>query len=176
MEQDRTQRDHSLKGVSQGTEDDPTSPDVPDEIVRSIRIDASAQAVYDLISEPGWFINDGEYREHDVTVDGATATLVDPVHGEFMIDIVELDPPRRAVFRWLAGVAGALEDHAATTVEFTIVPVGTGVELTVRESGFARISADAAERRARFEDNTQGWIEELGVAKARVEALRADAR
>jgi uncharacterized protein YndB with AHSA1/START domain len=154
---------------------DTVSPDVPDEIVRSIRIEASAQAVYDLISEPGWFINDGEYREHDISVDGSTATVVDPVHGEFSIGIVELDPPRRAVYRWLGGEAGSLEDHPANTVEFTIEPVGDGVELTVRESGFAAISADAAQRRRTFEENSKGWIEELGVAKARVEAGKSTA-
>lgn len=158
MEQDRRHQD---------TDDQ----DVPDEIVRSIRIEASAPAVFDLISEPGWFINDGEYRAHDITVDGAIARVVDLVHGEFMIEIVVLEPPYRAVFRWLGGEAGDLDDQPANTVEFTIAPAGDGVELTVRESGFARISADAAERRARFEDNTQGWIEELGVAKARVEAV-----
>ena len=149
---------------------DLTVEDVPDEIVRSIRIAASAETVFDVISEPGWFINDGEYRAHEITVDGTTATVVDPVHGEFAIDIVELDRPRRAVFRWLGGVAGALEDFPANTIEFTIVPDGDGVELTVRETGFAGLSADAVQRRRSFEANAQGWIEELGVAKVRAEA------
>ncbi|GAA1489743.1 SRPBCC domain-containing protein [Brachybacterium sacelli] len=147
-----------------------TTDDIPDEIVRSIRIDASAETVFDLISEPGWFINDGEYREHEITVDGATATVVDPVHGEFSIGTLELDRPRRAVFQWLGGEVGALEDFPSNTIEFTIEPAGDGVELTVREVGFAGISPDAVERRTRFEDNTQGWIEELGVAKTRAEA------
>lgn len=165
MDQNSRNRD----SVNQDRSDAP-SPDVPDEIVRSIRIEAGAQAVYDLISEPGWFINDGEYREHDITVDGSTATVVDPVHGEFSIGIVELDPPHRAVYRWLGGEAGSLEDHPANTVEFTIEPQGDGVELTVRETGFASISADAAQRRRTFEENTKGWVEELAVAKDRVEA------
>lgn len=170
MDQNSRNRD----SVHQDRSDAPY-PDVPDEIVRSIRIEAGAQAVYDLISEPGWFINDGEYREHDITVDGSTATVVDPVHGEFSIGIVELDPPHRAVYRWLGGEAGSLEDHPANTVEFTIEPVGDGVELTVRESGFAAIGADAAQRRRTFEANSKGWIEELAVAKARVEAGKSAA-
>ena len=147
-----------------------TTEDVPDEIARSIHIDATAEAVFEVISEPGWFINDGEYREHEITVAGATATVVDPVHGEFSIGTVELDPPHRAVFRWLGGVAGALEELPTTTIEFTITPDGSGVELSVRETGFAGVSTDAAVRRARYVDNTQGWTEELEVARTRSEA------
>ncbi|MGP9536434.1 SRPBCC domain-containing protein [Brachybacterium sp. AOP43-C2-M15] len=146
-----------------------TTDDVPDEILRSIHVAASAETVFDVISEPGWFINDGEYREHRITREGPTAIVVDPVHGGFQIGTVELDPPRRAVFRWLSGVAGALEDGPATTIEFTIEPEGEGVRLTVRETGFAGISTDA-ERRARYEDNLGGWIEELDVARVQAEA------
>ncbi|WP_217005257.1 hypothetical protein [Brevibacterium luteolum] len=36
-------------------------------IDRSIDINASAHAVFTLISQPGWFINDGELRDHTVT-------------------------------------------------------------------------------------------------------------
>jgi hypothetical protein len=83
---------------------------------------------------------------------------------------VELDPPRRAVFRWLGGEVGALEESPANTIEFTIADEEGGVRLTVRETGFAGISTDAAERRARFEANDTGWREELAVAKTQAEA------
>ena len=142
-----------------------TTDDVPDEVVRSVRVEASAETVFDVISEPGWFINDGEYREHGILRDGASAIVVDPVHGEFEIGIVELDPPRRAVFRWLGGDAGSLEDLPSNLVEFTIEDQEGGVLLTVRETGFAGLDEDAAARRARFESNDSGWAEELGVAK-----------
>jgi uncharacterized protein YndB with AHSA1/START domain len=149
-----------------------TTDDVPDEIVRSIRIAASAETVFAIISEPGWFINDGEYREHEITTEGDASRVVDPVHGTFDIGTVELDPPRRAVFRWLGGQAGSLEEFPVNTIEFTIEPEGDGVLLSVRETGFSGISADAAERRRRFEDNTQGWVEELAVARSLAEASR----
>lgn len=149
-----------------------TTDDVPDEIVRSIRIAASAETVFAIISEPGWYINDGEYREHEITRDGDVSRVVDPVHGPFEISTVELDPPRRAVFRWLAGQTGSLDELPANTIEFTIEPDGEGVLLSVRETGFSEVSADAAERRRRFEDNTQGWLEELAVARTLAEAAR----
>ena len=146
-----------------------TTDDVPDEIVRSIHVEASAETVFDVISEPGWFINDGAYREHEIRRDGSRATVVDPVHGEFQLEVVTLDPPRRAVFRWLGGDAGSLEDFPSNTVEFTIEDQEAGVRLTVRETGFAGLDEDAAARRARFESNDSGWVEELGVAKAQAE-------
>lgn len=142
-----------------------TTEDVPDEIIRSIHIDATARTVWDIVSEPGWFINDGAYREHEVIIEGDVSRVIDPVHGEFSIRTDELDPPRRAVFRWLGGEAGDSEDAPANTVEFTIEPEGDGVLLTVREHGFADISQDAAKRRQWFEDNTKGWIEELDLAR-----------
>ncbi|MFC7374867.1 MULTISPECIES: SRPBCC domain-containing protein [unclassified Brachybacterium] len=147
-----------------------TTDDVPDEIMRSIHIDASAETVFAIISEPGWFINDGEYRPHEIEIDGDVARVVDPVHGEFSLGIEALEPPRRAVFTWLGGQAGAFDDCPKNTVEFTIEPDGNGVQLTVRERGFAEISSDAAVRRERFEDNTKGWIEELAVARTLAEA------
>jgi uncharacterized protein YndB with AHSA1/START domain len=146
-----------------------TTDDVPDEVVRSVHVEASAETVFEVISEPGWFINDGEYREHEIRRDGASAIVVDPVHGEFEIGIVELDPPRRAVFRWLGGDAGSLKDFPSNLVEFTIEDQEGGVLLTVRETGFAGLDEDAAARRARFESNDSGWVEELAVAKTQAE-------
>ena len=145
--------------------DVPDALDVPDEIIRSIRIAADAQTVFDIVSEPGWFINDGEYREHQVASDGATARVTDPVLGEFEVGIVALEPPHRAVFCWLGGDAGPLADAPRNTVTFTIEPREDGVVLTVRETGFASLDADAVDRRRRFEEHSAGWVEELAVAR-----------
>lgn len=150
----------------------PAALDVPDEIVRSIRIAADPETVFAIVSEPGWFINDGTHREHTVESDGRTARVTDPVHGTFEIGIVELDAPHRAVFRWLGGDAGTLEDAPQNTVTFTIVPDDDGVVLTVTETGFASLDADAVDRRRRFEENSAGWEEELTVARERARELR----
>ncbi|MGO1439661.1 MAG: SRPBCC domain-containing protein [Brevibacterium yomogidense] len=143
----------------------PDAPDVPDEIVRSIRIAADAQTVFDIVSEPGWFINDGEYREHQVVSDGTTARVTDPVLGQFEVGIVALEPPHRAVFCWLGGDAGSLADAPRNTVTFTVEPSEDGVVLTVHETGFASLDADAVDRRRRFEEHSAGWVEELAVAR-----------
>ncbi|MGX1598284.1 SRPBCC domain-containing protein [Dietzia maris] len=152
-----------------GNEPDTTTDDVPDEIVRSIRIDAEAQTVWGIVSEPGWFINDGEWSEHEITTEGDVSRVVDPVHGEFSIRTVELDPPRRAVFRWLGGQVGSVDEFPSNTIEFTVEPQGAGVVLTVRETGFAGLSSDAVVRRQRFEENSAGWETELDLARRRAE-------
>ncbi|UVE93991.1 SRPBCC domain-containing protein [Dietzia sp. B32] len=152
-----------------GTGPDTTTDDVPDEIVRTIHIDAGAQTVWGIVSEPGWFINNGEWAEHEITTEGDVSHVVDPVHGEFSIRTVELDPPRRAVFRWLGGQIGDVDEFPSNTIEFTVEPRGDGVVLTVRETGFAGLSRDAVVRRQRFEENSAGWEAELDIARRRAE-------
>lgn len=148
-----------------------TSSGMPDEIVRSVEIAASAERVFALISEPGWFINAGDYVEHERTDlgDGLTR-VVDPDHGPFEVRTLALEPPHRAVFSWSAGETGAPLGALSTTVEFTVAPYGEGVLLTVRESGFASLPEEAAARRKRFEANSSGWDLELDVARGVCEA------
>lgn len=150
-----------------------TTADVPDEIVRSIRIAAGVRTVWDIVTEPGWFINDGEYTEHEIETDGDVSRITDPVHGQFTIGTEALEPPHRAVFRWLGGAAGALEDVPSNTIEFTLEPEGDEVVLTVVERGFAGLSEDARERRRWYEENAQGWEQELDLARRLAERAAA---
>lgn len=152
-----------------------TIDDVPDEIVRSIHIQSDARTVWGIVSEPGWFINDGRWTPHEITTEGDISRVVDPVHGEFSIRTLRLEPPRLAVFQWLGGQAGELgqDELTANTVEFTIEPREGGVLLTVRETGFAGMSEDAVVRRRRFEENTAGWVAELEIARERAGTLGA---
>ena len=146
----------------------PGSP-IPDEIVRSVLIHASAEEVFAVIREPGWFINDGEYREHKITRQGAVTQVVDPVHGSFQLAIEAHEPPNRIRFRWLGGGLGEISDAPNNTVEFVIDPAGTAkrnlVRLTVRERGFAKLGLDESVRRRNYEENYRGWAQQLGVAK-----------
>jgi hypothetical protein len=66
---------------------------------------------------------------------------------------------------------------ASTLVEFWIDETSSdSVTLRVLESGFASLPGDAAARRKRLDENTEGWTIELGVAKRYVENVHADAR
>lgn len=142
---------------------------VPDEIVRSVLIGASAEKVFSIVREPGWFINDGEYREHTIVKHGPVTQVIDPVHGSFQLAMEVHEPPNRIAFRWLGGGLGEISDAPNNTVEFVIDPAGTParnlVRLTVRERGFARIVVDEAVRRRNYEENVRGWEQQLELAR-----------
>ena len=151
----------------------PANEPVPDEIVRSILIKASAETVFAVIGEPGWFLNDGEYREHRISEHGPVTQVTDPVHGTFQLAVEAHEPPNRVAFRWLGGGLGEISDAPNNTVEFVIDPAGTAkrnlVRLTVRERGFAKLGLDEAVRRRNYEENLRGWEEQLEVARTLAE-------
>lgn len=139
-----------------------------DRIERSIRIAADADRVWQLVSEPGWWINDGRVTVHHLESDGDVTTVHDPVHGAFPIRTVALDPPRYAAFRWLAADgAGRAVDGRSTLVEFWVEEqCGGGVVLRVVESGFATLGTTEEQRRGDVEEHTEGWELELAAARS----------
>ncbi|PYE12165.1 uncharacterized protein YndB with AHSA1/START domain [Williamsia limnetica] len=146
-----------------------------DRIEKQIDIDAGAERVWSLISEPGWYINDKTITEHRIERSGDVDIVHDPVHGAFAFRTVTLDPPKYAAFRWIADPDKT--DGPSTLVEFWIDETGSNsVVLKVVESGFASLPGDAAERRKKFDDNTEGWTIELGVAKSHLEDAQVDVR
>jgi uncharacterized protein YndB with AHSA1/START domain len=66
-----------------------------------------------------------------------------------------------AVFGYTWHIFGLPEDDPRRTyVEFTLEAAGTGTRLTVVESGFAQLPAEAF--RKAYDGNTEGWAKELG--------------
>lgn len=137
-----------------------------DSVERHVDIDASPERVWELLTRPGWFVNDGEIVAHDVEDLGDGVHLVtDPVHGSFRIERVALEPHTRAAFRWHRGIDA---DDPATLVEFHLEERPAGVRLTVVESGLQGLGAD---RRLR-EQQAQRWSEELATARAHTDPAR----
>ena len=89
-----------------------------DIIERTVEINAPAERVWDLVAEPGWYINDGAIVAHRIDRDGDLSYVHDEKHGRFAFATVSLDRPRYAAFRWLDNPDAA--DSASTLVEFTI--------------------------------------------------------
>jgi len=143
-----------------------------DRIEQQIDIDASAQRVWELISTPGWWINNGEIREHRIEQGDSHVVVHDPVHGEFVLRIEALDSPRYAAYRWFSDASAAAHgdpalDGSSTLVEFWIEEhEDGGVTLRVAESGFEGLDRTAEERRKMFDENTEGWTIELAAARA----------
>ena len=113
---------------AQQTEVDPL-----DRIDRSIDIDAPAERVWELVSRPGWWINEGAVDpEPDLVVTDDQAVLRHPAYGEFRLQVLASRPPSYVSYRWVNPDA-----EAGTLVEFWIEPREGGVTLRVAESGFS---------------------------------------
>ncbi|MGB3184946.1 MAG: hypothetical protein WBG36_01175 [Ornithinimicrobium sp.] len=56
-----------------------------DRIERTVQIQADIERVWSLISEPGWWVNDGAIVAHKIERDGDTSIVHDPAHGAFVI-------------------------------------------------------------------------------------------
>ena len=151
-----------------------------DRIERKIDIDATAQRVWELISTPGWWINGGEIIEHRIEERDAHVVVHDPVHGEFVLRVEALEPPRYAAYRWFSEASAAenedpaaLEAGSSTLVEFWIEEQERGgVTLRVAESGFDGLDRTAEERRKMFDENTEGWTIELAAARSHLKGDR----
>lgn len=138
-------------------------------ITATIDIQATLDRVWELVSEPGWFVNEGSITDHSITTSDDLSRVVDPVHGEFVIQTVHLEPPRRAEFRWVRGDSDPAGSSPSTTVEFRLETVAGATRLSVTESGFDLAYPDPDARRAALQANSDGWTIELDAARAHLE-------
>jgi len=144
---------------------------IPDTIEREILIKAPVERVWELVSEPGWFINAGTVRAHTLRPDPerADVTIVtDPEYGDFSIETVSSTPPQAITFRWLGGAVDEGRAVVHTDVVFTLTPVDQGTMLRVVESGWAAVEP-TEQVASEYRENTQGWETELQAAKSYVE-------
>ncbi|WP_277212382.1 polyketide cyclase [Isoptericola croceus] len=143
-----------------------------DHIERETEIAAPRALVWELVTEPGWWINDGELVEHRIEPDGQRRVVVhDPVHGAFAVRTVTERPQEYVAFRCYSGNSsgrrrGSLNAGASTLVEFHLTALSpTATSLRVVESGFDSLDEDASARRAMLDANTEGWVVELDLAR-----------
>ncbi|WP_411732700.1 ATPase [Paeniglutamicibacter sp.] len=134
-----------------------------DAIEATIDINSTAESVWELISEPGWFVNGGAVTTHRIETEGAFSTVYDAIYGKFEFETVTLDAPRYAAFRTLGG--HEWDDPVPNTlVEFWIEPTHSGaVRLRVMETGFSAFDAD--EHGHAISANTRGWEAEMLAAE-----------
>lgn len=150
----------------------PQTPPVIDAIDRQIDIQATPERVYELVSRPGWWINEGAITDNRIASDGDVSTVTHAKYGEFRIRTVDADPPRYVSFRWLGGEPeNEGKDVPGTLVEFFVTAnAAGGATLRVTESGFTTLPGTDEQRRKNYDDNSIGWNQELEAAKTHVEA------
>jgi uncharacterized protein YndB with AHSA1/START domain len=145
-----------------------------DQIEQEITINASLDRVWDLVTQPGWWVPSDNEQPVDRTP-GSQTIRESAKYGRFPVETVQLDPQSYAAFRWASEFPGQeLAEGKTTLIEFFLAPLAEAVKVTVRESGFAALEAPAEARQTAFEANTGGWRLELGELKSRAEAT-ADA-
>lgn len=142
-----------------------------DRIVRDITIDAPLDRVWDLVTEPGWWVPSDVQEPADRTP-GSRSVRASENHGRFPVEVVGIDPRAYVAFRWASRFPGEeLAPGRTTLVESAVAEVDGGVRVTVTESGFASLDAPEEVRADALRDNAEGW--EIMLGELRVEAEKA---
>lgn len=131
-------------------------------IERELRIDATPEVVYEVISSPEhlreWWPDDAEFD----AIPGATGTITfgDPASPDAMVErltVVEADSPRRFSFRWVSDEGAPAGPGNSLLVTFDLVPSGDGTLLRFRETGFRERGWEAAVLEETYLDHARGW-------------------
>ncbi|TDD59895.1 polyketide cyclase [Kribbella antibiotica] len=122
-------------------------------IARDIRIDASPEVVYEVVSTPehlrGWWPDDADLT----AVPGAAGTITFGTDKVEALTVVDADPPRKFSFRWSYGVGNVPATGNSVLATFELIPDGDGTLLRFSETGFDEIpTGDEL-----FESHTTGW-------------------
>ncbi|HET7901233.1 MAG TPA: SRPBCC domain-containing protein [Candidatus Nanopelagicales bacterium] len=147
-------------------------------IEREIRIDATPEVVFDVISSPqhirGWWNGaqtDVEPRS------GATAPITwdggaehDPVE---QMTVVDASPYSLFSFRWVYGPETVATPTNSLLVVFELVPDGAGTVLRMTESGFRERGWDDAVAQGCYDDHVEGWDRFVPSIRDYTEALVA---
>lgn len=141
-----------------------------DRIEERVTINASLDRVWELVSQPGWWVPATEETPVDRTVGHRRMRDGGGQCGQYAVEVVSVEAPGYAAFRWASEFPGEDPVPGKTTlVEFFVKPIGDAVEVTVVESGFAALELPAEKRASAWKSNTNGWQEELADLTARAE-------
>ena len=145
-------------------------------IQREIRIEASPEVVYEVISRPEhlreWWPDDAELEP----VPGATGVISfgdrsAPGAKVVALTVVEADPPRQFSFRWVYGESEAATSVNSLLVTFQLIASDTGTLLRFTESGFREKGWEGAVLEEQYRQHLTGWdhfLPRLGAYVARL--------
>ena len=153
-------------------DDDENTPEEDfDRVEVDCGIAASVEDVWAVVSEPGWWINDGPVDDHEVTLDDeGIYHVTDPEAGEWLVEKADEDPMDVVAFRWYPIASDELPDEYATRVEISLSEEGDSVSVHIEESGLSSVSDDEDEARQMWDDEAGMWAEALDAIKAHLEA------
>jgi uncharacterized protein YndB with AHSA1/START domain len=140
----------------------------PDRIERTVQVAHPPEKVWAALTTAeglgAWFGNEATI---DLRPGGAAQVKWNEEGFAAEIRVERVEEPTVFGFTWpIYGLSP--EDPRRTYVEFTLEPAGAGTRLTVVESGFAQLPADAHPKA--YDGNTDGWAKELGELVAYLDA------
>jgi uncharacterized protein YndB with AHSA1/START domain len=136
----------------------------------TIELSAPVERVWDLVTEPGWWVPSDVPVDADRTP-GEVVVRESEKWGRFPVEIVELRPMSYAAFRWASTFPGdELTPGHTTLIEFTVTPTDDGVRVAVTESGFSQLDAADELKAQSIESNSGGWTDQLSSLRNHAEA------
>ena len=153
-------------------DDDENTPEEDfDRVEVDCGIATSVENVWAVVSEPGWWVNDGPVDDHEVALDDeGIYHVTDPEAGEWLVEKADEDPMDVVAFRWYPIASDELPDEYATRVEISLSEEGDSVNVHIEESGLSSVSDDEDEARQMWDDEAGRWAEALDAIKAHLEA------
>jgi uncharacterized protein YndB with AHSA1/START domain len=149
-------------------------------ITQQIRIAASPDVVYTVISRPehiaAWWFDEADFAAAPGSV-GVLAVGTAPGRVEIPIAVVEVLPGRRFAFRWVAPPApevapgAVLTAHNSVLITFELSPDGDGTLLCVTEEGMRELGWEAAVIEDYYNGHGTVWAKLLADLPGYVESL-----
>ena len=131
-------------------------------IEREVRIGASPEVVFDVISNPehiqDWWSAETELEP----VAGSTGELTwrDEASGTVNvvpIAVIDVQPPHLFSFRWTQGPGETPTPSNSLLVTFELSPSGGGTVLRLTETGFRERGWDIAVLEEAYQEHVTGW-------------------
>lgn len=125
---------------------------------REIRIEAVPEIVFEVVSRPEhikmWWPDDASFEP----VPGSVGEVVwgDRAAVE-AITVVDVDPPRKFSFQWVAPAGEVPGPDNSLLVTFELEPSGTGTLLRLTETGWREKGWEAAVLEDAFLEHERGW-------------------
>ena len=139
----------------------------PDRIERTVEIAHPPATVWAALTTAEGL---GTWFGNRATIDlrpGGDATMTWDEGHTARMRVERVEEPTVFGFTW--GIYGLPEDDPRRTyVEFTLEPVGGSTRLSVVETGFSQLSAEAYS--TAYDGNVSGWASELGELVAYLDA------
>lgn len=128
------------------------------ELEREIRIDATPEIVFEVVSRPEhikmWWSDEATFEP----APGEVGELVWGDRAEVAaITVVDVDPPRRFAFRWIAPEGQVPDADNSLLITIELEPSGDGTILHLTESGWREKGWEAAVLEETFHDHERGW-------------------